>query len=79
MTHCDGCCHGNPTASVNQTMDEMEFERGLWSAAVDGDIDKCHQLINSGKDVNETDSSGYTALVSYNFIQSLSTWFVCVE
>ena len=49
-----------------RTLTEMSFERGLWSAAVDGDISKCAQLIESGRDVNETDSSGYTALVSFS-------------
>merc|ERR1712002_576762 len=47
---------------MGQTLHEMEFERGIWSAAVDGDIKKVQKFIFKGNNPNLLDSSGYTAL-----------------
>ena len=41
---------------------ELEFERGIWSAAMDGE-EKVEKLLKSGVCPSATDSSGYTALV----------------
>ncbi|XP_072180619.1 uncharacterized protein [Diadema setosum] len=58
-----GCCaHLSPTPSVTQTLDEMDWERGLWSAALTGDLTRVKCLISGGCDVNSLDKSGYTAL-----------------
>ena len=58
------CCEHHAASSVCQTLDEMEFERGLWSAALNGEMDRVKKLIADGRDPNGLDSSGYTALVS---------------
>ena len=64
-THDHFNCRSVLTSSgVSQTLDEMDFERGLWSAALNCEVDRVKKLINQGKDVNLPDSSGYLALVS---------------
>lgn len=61
--HHGHCCQGKQaTPSVHQTLDEMEFERGLWTAALNDDQNKVKLLLKSGGDPNALDSSGYTAL-----------------
>jgi hypothetical protein len=44
-------------------MDEMEFERGIWSSALCGDYAEVLRHLEKGENVNRADSSGYTALV----------------
>lgn len=44
-------------------MQELEFERGLWQAAKDGDMERVRRLLDRGSGVNDTDSAGYTPLV----------------
>ena len=56
------CSHAQATPSVTQTLDELDFERGLWSAANDNDLQRCRHLIQKGNDPSQTDSSGYTPL-----------------
>lgn len=48
--------------STVQSLSELDFERGLWSAALNNDCDRIERLINQGHDPDERDSSGYTAL-----------------
>lgn len=45
--------------------EELEFERGLWQAAKDGDKERVKRLLGDGSAVNATDSAGYTALVCH--------------
>ncbi|CAG5134658.1 unnamed protein product [Candidula unifasciata] len=66
---CSGCgehnCYSHAAnPSVHQTLDELDFDRGLWSSALAGDNDDLkRKLIHSkGTDVNKVDKSGYTAL-----------------
>ena len=47
---------------------ELEFERGIWSAAMDGEEKKVKKLLKSGVCPSATDSSGYTALVLRKFM-----------
>lgn len=56
--HKDCSCH--LTATGSQNLDEMEFERGIWSAAVDGDVDKIRRLLrrSNDSDANAKDSAG---------------------
>ena len=42
----------------------MDFERGIWQAAVDGDEKRVKKFLAQGVSANTKDSSGYTALVS---------------
>ena len=59
-------CHHKPTnPSVHQTLDELDFDRGMWGSAVAGDVDDVRKkLKSSAYHVNDTDKSGYTPLVS---------------
>ena len=45
---------------------ELDFERGIWSAALDGELARVTKLLASGTYPSSTDSSGYTALVRGN-------------
>ena len=66
-SHQSCCCSHTPAVrSVNQTLDELDFERGIWSAAVDGDEKKIIQHLNKHINPDVRDSAGYTALVSTN-------------
>ena len=67
--HVDSCCQHQPTVlSVVQTISEMDFERGIWNAALMGDISKVENMIvTDGIDPNITDNYGYTALVSWQY------------
>jgi ankyrin repeat protein len=56
------CSHAPVASSVTQTLDELEFERGLWSAALDNDLQKCQNLIKKGHNPSKPDTSGYTPL-----------------
>ena len=58
--HKDCSCHLTSTGSQN--LDELDFERGIWSAAVDGDVDKMRHLLkrSNNADANAKDSAGET-------------------
>lgn len=59
--HC--CSHHHSTVpSVTQTLDELDFERGVWSQALNGEYDRVLKYLNKGGDPNARDSSTYTAL-----------------
>lgn len=60
QAHCHS--HSIVTPSVYQTLDELEFERGLWSAAQNDDSSRVKQLLDRGVPVDSRDSAGYTAL-----------------
>ncbi|XP_078694710.1 uncharacterized protein LOC144923761 [Branchiostoma floridae x Branchiostoma belcheri] len=56
------CSHTTTAASVHQTLDELDFERGIWAAARDGEAGRVRSLLDRGTGANAQDSSGYTAL-----------------
>ncbi len=56
------CCHEVSSKSVSQTLDEMDFERGIWQAAVDGNYSRVKLLLEKGTSPDVRDSAGYTAL-----------------
>lgn len=58
----DSACQCASKDAFGQNLVELEYERGLWKAASSGDMDKIRSLISAGRDVNQTDSSGYTPL-----------------
>lgn len=60
---CHSCGRHQTNPSVSQTLDEMEFERGIWTAALNDDLDGVIRQLDRGVNVNLTDSAGYTALV----------------
>ena len=41
---------------------ELDFERGIWAAARDGEEDRVRELLRKGTHPSQKDSSGYTAL-----------------
>lgn len=57
----DCCSHGEGRVAV-QTLEEMEFERGLLGAAKDGDLQKVRSLLIKAHDPNKRDQYGYTPL-----------------
>ncbi|XP_017785364.1 PREDICTED: ankyrin repeat domain-containing protein 39 [Nicrophorus vespilloides] len=63
MSNCHDCqCH-HAVSGVQQTLDELEFERGIWAAAHCGDLDRVEQLVKfKGECVDRPDKAGYTAL-----------------
>ncbi|XP_043215690.1 ankyrin repeat domain-containing protein 39-like [Amphibalanus amphitrite] len=58
--HC--CSIQSAVPSVSQTMDEMDWERGIWPAALEGDTARLERLLRSGVPADRPDRSGYTAL-----------------
>eukprot|EP00070_Physeter_catodon_P023190 XP_023985625.1 ankyrin repeat domain-containing protein 39 isoform X1 [Physeter catodon] len=56
------CSHPSAAPGVQQTLDEMDFERGIWSAALNGDLGRVKYLIQKAADPSQPDSAGYTAL-----------------
>lgn len=62
MSSCDNhSCHSTG-GSVCQTLDELDFERGIWYAAQYGDLERIRKLLLQGINVNSKDKAGYTAL-----------------
>ena len=55
-------CSHTQSSSVTQTLDELEFERGLWTAVLDNDLEKCQELLKKGQNPSQPDSSGFTPL-----------------
>lgn len=60
-THvCD--CSSKPSL-YTQSLTEMDFERGIWQAALDNNVKRITTILDKGGDPDERDGSGYTALV----------------
>ncbi|OWF52191.1 ankyrin repeat domain-containing protein 39-like [Mizuhopecten yessoensis] len=63
MSNNSHSCSGHfATPSVHQTLDELDFRRGIWTSALDGDVDDVEKHLLKGDSPNLTDNSGYTAL-----------------
>ncbi len=59
----DNCCHHDHKSGLAQSLDEVDFERGVWAAALSGDVARVEHLVNADASrVNSRDASGYTAL-----------------
>ncbi|XP_030365896.1 ankyrin repeat domain-containing protein 39 [Strigops habroptila] len=57
------CCPSRVAVpSAHQTLPEMDFERGIWAAARDGDEPRVRQLLDRRGEPCQTDLAGYTAL-----------------
>ncbi|KAI8770453.1 ankyrin repeat domain-containing protein 39 [Biomphalaria glabrata] len=58
------CLSHLTNSSLHQTLDELDFDRGLWASALAGDnLDIKHKLQKGNSvDVNSRDKYGYTAL-----------------
>lgn len=55
------CNCSSASTPATQSLDELEFERGIWTAAIDNDSAKVRTLIGRGH-LCDRDNSGYTAL-----------------
>ena len=60
----EGCDCSSKPSSCAQSLTEMDFERGIWQAALDGDVKRVKSLLDKGWDPDARDGSGYTALVN---------------
>lgn len=59
--HDDHQCNCAKTETASQSLDELEFERGIWTAAIENNENKLRSLIARGH-LHDKDNSGYTAL-----------------
>lgn len=59
--HGDHLCNCSKAITASQSLDELEFERGIWAAAIDNDETKLRSLTEMGH-LHDKDNSGYTAL-----------------
>ena len=60
------CLNHTTNPSVLQTLDELDFSRGIWTAALDGSYKEVVDFLEKKKDpVDKCDSSGYTALLCH--------------
>ena len=57
---CD--CSSKPSL-YTQSLTEMDFERGIWQAALDNNVKRITIILDKGGDPDARDGSGYTALV----------------
>jgi len=61
--HTGICCSAPTNPSLCQHLDEIDFERGIWQAALDDDTKRISHLIkNRNVHPDSTDNYGYTAL-----------------
>ena len=65
--HHDCECAVQPSL-YGQLLTEMDFERGIWSAAADNELKRVKKFLDKGCDCNVKDNSGYTALVMNSVI-----------
>jgi len=60
MAH-KSCTHPSASSSTHQTLDEFDFERGIWTAVLHNDDQALENHLNKGH-LHDRDSAGYTAL-----------------
>ncbi|CAG9860304.1 unnamed protein product [Phyllotreta striolata] len=62
MCDNDSSCKCYKHTAAAQSLEEMDFERGIWSPAQYGDLERVSDVLKKGRDVDVRDSAGYTAL-----------------
>lgn len=60
----NSCCSSSSHFGLTQTLDEMQFDRGIWPSAIHGDLQRVQRFLAKGTHVDIADKSGYTALVN---------------
>ncbi|XP_068733040.1 ankyrin repeat domain-containing protein 39-like isoform X2 [Montipora capricornis] len=60
--HEEACGCASKPQPCAQSFTEMDFERGIWQAALDGNMKRVRSLLDKGGDPDARDGSGYTAL-----------------
>ena len=63
-SHDCHCHSSNVNPSVYETLDELDFRRGLWSSAQQNDLNEIRERLKTvdTKMIDRCDSSGYTPL-----------------
>lgn len=69
--HHGACCSHASGAGYQQSLSELDFERGLWGAALEGDVSRLKNLLDRGHAVDSTDNYGYTALVRRSCVKPI--------
>ena len=59
------CGCSSKSSTYAQSLSEMDFERGIWQAALNGDVSRVRKFLDKGTDPNSRDGLGYTALVNH--------------
>ncbi|EGC30229.1 hypothetical protein DICPUDRAFT_158053 [Dictyostelium purpureum] len=60
---CGHECNHHQVDSVTQSLDELNFERGIWGSIINSDYKKVEQLLDKKSSLaNSVDSSGYYPL-----------------
>jgi hypothetical protein len=54
------------SAAYSQNLDEMDFTRGIWFAAINGEVEEVQKYLDKKSSPDVLDSSGYSALVIIN-------------
>lgn len=60
----EGCDCSSKPSYYAQSLTEMDFERGIWQAALDGNLNTVKSFLDKGRDPDARDGAGYTALVN---------------
>lgn len=58
----EGCDCSSKPSYYAQSLTEMDFERGIWQAALDGNLNTVKSFLDKGRDPDARDGAGYTAL-----------------
>lgn len=61
MEHPSDCGCSRHASSTQQTISELDFERGIWNAAIYNEVERIKNFIEYGKTMDR-DNFGYTAL-----------------
>jgi len=72
---CHGCQHGPSPSSVTQSLTELDFERGLWGAAIEDDLGRVQHLLQRGTPASIRDSSGSCSCFSAKSLGDFSRHF----
>ena len=73
-THMHHADHGTScqcvarSAAYSQNLDEMDFTRGIWFAAINGEVEEVQKYLDKKSSPDVLDSSGYSALVIIPYI-----------
>ena len=72
------CDYSSKPSLYTQSLTEMDFERGVWQAALDNNVKRITKILDKGGDPDARDGSGYTALVRKlvcsRYIFSYNSW-----
>jgi len=67
----DMCCRHGPPGPMEQSLDELDFERSICGAASRGDLEKVRHMLEADDAATHRDGFGYTALVGTPFVPDI--------